>query len=98
MFGVLAGIMGEIGSVFGAAFLGLLTLTLAFKGEAIAERLDVGPAVDVIEHTTSGLTDREVEEFSVLHQEYLKMKDEKREEMQKEARKKGGQGRQLNKR
>jgi len=71
---------------------------LWWKGEEIADRLDFGPAVDVIEHTKPGLTDREVEEFSVLHQEYLKIKEEKRDEMQKEARQNHGQGRQLNKR
>jgi len=81
-----------LGGMFLATALGLW-----WKGEELADRLDVGPAVDVIEHVQPGLTDKEVEEFSVLHREYLQMKDEKREEMQKEARQNNGGGRHLNK-
>lgn len=73
-------------------------MALWWKGEELADRLDVGPAVDVIEHVKPGLTDKEVEEFSVLHQEYLEMKDEKRKEMEKEARNNAGNGSHLNKR
>ena len=98
VFGVLAGILGELGSLIGAAVLGVVTLTLAVKGEEIAERLETGPAVDVIEHVRPGLSAKEVEEFHTLHQEYLQMKEEKREKMRQEAKQNGSSsGRTLNK-
>lgn len=91
-----AGLTGTAAAGLGLALIVIAALTW-WKGEELADRLDVGPAVDVIEHVSPGLTDKEVEEFSVLHQEYLQMKDEKREEMQKEARNKGPNTSHLNK-
>jgi len=83
-----AGLTGTAAAGLGVALM-LIAALAWWKGEELADRLDVGPAVDVIEHVQPGLTDKEVEEFSILHQEYLEMKDEKREEMQKEARNRG---------
>jgi len=96
--GVLAIVLGGLGSVIGAAVLGVLTLTIAARREAVAEQLESGPAVDVIEHERPGLTAKEAEEFYTLHQEYLQMQEEKREEMRQEAKQNGSSsGRTLNK-
>jgi hypothetical protein len=98
LFGVLTGILWELGSLIGAALLGVVTLALAVKAEEIAERLEPGPAVDVIEHARPGLTAKEAEEFYTLHQEYLQMQDEKREAMRKAATQNSpSSGRRLNK-
>jgi hypothetical protein len=96
--GVLAIVLGELGSVIGAAVLGVLTVTVAATREAVAERLETGAAVDVIEHARPGLEATEAEEFYTLHQEYLQMQDEKREAMRNEATQNSpSSGRSLNK-
>lgn len=66
----------------------LAFLAVPFR-ETITEWLDRGPAVDVIERSTSGLSDREVQEFFTLHQEYKQIQKEKREEKEREYKKKG---------
>jgi hypothetical protein len=97
--GVLAIVLGELGSLIGAVVLGVLTLAVAATREEIAEQLETGPAVDVSEHARPGLTAREAEEFYTLHQEYLQMQDEKREAMRNEATQNSpSSGRALNKR
>lgn len=70
-------------TVTGIGVTALGFLAVPFR-EAITEWLDRGPAVDVIERSTSGLSDREVNEFFTLHQEYKQIQKEKREEKEKE--------------
>lgn len=97
VIGLLAGAFAEVGVLtLGIGFGLIALLTYRFR-DRITERLDVGPAVDVIEHTIPGLTDKEVQEFFTLHQEYLKIKEEKREEMEREAQRNANQGQTLNK-
>lgn len=98
VIGVLTGTFAELGVLSLTVAFALISTGLYIYRDRVAELLDLGPAVDVIEHVRPGLTDKEVEEFSTLHQEYLQMKDEKRDEMQKEARQNHSQGGTLNKR
>jgi len=96
VIGLLAGAFAEVGVfTLGVGFAVIALLTCRFR-EGLTAALDLGPAVDVIEHVSPGLDAKEVEEFFTLHQEYLKMKEEKREEMQKEARQNAGSGQNLN--
>lgn len=95
--------IGVLASAFALVRVFQLTVLLVFIGGAlyyyrdeIADRLDLEPGVDVIEHTRPGLTDREVEEFHVLHQEYLKIRDEKRKEQERKYRNQGKSGGSLN--
>lgn len=96
MVGLLAGAFAEVGVLtLGVGFAVIALLTYRYRAR-LADHLDLGPAVDVIEHVRPGLTAKEVEEFLTLHQEYGKMQEEKREEIQKEAKQNTGSGRTLN--
>jgi len=98
VIGLLAGGFAEVGVFTLGVGLAVIALLTYWFRTRITEVLDLDPAVDVIEHVRPGLTAKEVEEFLTLHQEYLEMQEEKREEMRKEARQNGGSGRTLNKR
>ncbi|UTF55980.1 hypothetical protein [Natronosalvus rutilus] len=60
--------------------------------EELTDHLERGPAVDVIEHRQEGLSDREVHEFNVLHQEYKQIQQEKRKEAERKAKQRGKSG------
>lgn len=67
---------------------GIAMVAIAFVAAHFRERLegflDRGPAVDVIQRSTPGLSDRQVHEFFTLHQEYKQIQKEKREEKERE--------------
>lgn len=95
--------IGVLASAFALVRVFQLTVLLVVIGgalyhyrEELANRMDLDPAVDVIEHIRPGLTDREVEEFHVLHQEYLTIREEKREQAERKARNAGKSGKPLN--
>lgn len=62
------------------------------RQEALAEYLERGPAVEVIEHREEGLPDCEVQEFVTLHREYKQIQKEQREEAEREAKNRGQSG------
>lgn len=101
-----AGLCGLIGGGLieaGLTWTGLAVAALAMAAfhyqEELTEYLERGPAVDVVEYREQGLSDREVQEFNVLHNEYKKIQEEQRKKMEKKAKKQGkGGGKSLNKR
>lgn len=69
-----------------------LAMLVFHRQEALVEYLERGPAVEVIEHREEGLTDQEVQEFNVLHNEYKTVQEEKRKEAERKARNRGKSG------
>lgn len=98
-----AGLIGLVGGALIEAGLTLTGLVIALLGVAVfthqdelAAYLERGPAVDVIERSTPGLSEKEVHEYFTLHQEYKQIQKEKREEKEREYKNKGPSGRSLN--
>lgn len=94
-----AGVIALVGAALieaGLTWTGLVIAALAMAvfhhQAAITEYLDRGPAVDVIEHYQEGLTDRGVQEFNVLHNEYKQLQEEKRKEAERKVRQRGKSG------
>lgn len=83
-----AAVVGLVGAgltetgVFGLG-LGLIVIAAAlwWKGEEVADRLDVGPAVDVTERRRPGMSEKRVQEYYHLHQTYLAIQKEKRDDI-----------------
>lgn len=82
----------EVGLTATALLVCSLAVLLVYYREELTERFDRGPAVDVVEHHEEGLSDREVQEFNVLHREYKQMQKEKREEEKRKARQQSNAG------
>lgn len=82
----------EAGLTWTGLVIAALAMAVFHHQSALAEFLDRGPAVDVIEHREEGLSDRQVQEFNVLHQEYKKVQEEKRKEAERKARQRGNSG------
>lgn len=95
VIGLLASASAAVRVLEATVFFAVVGTLIMYYREAIADRLGVEPAVDVIERRSPGLMDKDVQEFYTLHQEYLARQKEQREDLKSDL-DGGGSGRPLN--